>query len=60
MQEEGPAVGALGCATSYRREANGSCRAGDGLGSTSERGAPVLDVEWSPSSPVQGASGLSG
>jgi len=50
MQEEGPAVGKLSCATSYRREANWSCRTGEGLGSTSGRGALVLDVERSRSS----------
>jgi len=42
-------VGALGGATSYKREANWSCRAGQGLGSTLGRGAPVLDVEPSRS-----------
>jgi len=42
-------VRTLGCATSYRRGADWSCRAGEGLGSTSGRGAPVLDVERSRS-----------
>ena len=42
-------MGALGCATSYRREADWPCGAREGLGSTSARGAPVLDVERSRS-----------
>jgi len=49
VQEEGPALGAMGCATSYRREADWSCRAGEGLGATLGPGAPVLDVEQSHS-----------
>jgi len=43
-------MGTLGCGISYRRGADWSCRAGKGLGSTSGRGAPVLDVERSRSS----------
>ena len=39
----------LSCATSYRHEADWSCSAGDALGSTSGREAPVLDVEQSRS-----------
>jgi len=43
-------VGTLGCARSYRRRADGSCRTGEGLGSTLGQGALVLDVERSSSS----------
>jgi len=42
-------VGALGCVRSHRRGADWSCRAGEGLGSTSGRGEPVLDVKRSRS-----------
>jgi len=47
VQEEGAAVSALGSVTSYRPEADGSSGAGERLGSSSGRGALVLDVEQS-------------